>query len=103
MINGEEDAREERKDERKRCSPPGAMVNMPSYSYSKDLHRSRGIAAGSSGGTITKYHLQQMSALNVQNSVAPEPEGSSPYSQEPVAGPYPEPNGSTPHSPIQSP
>jgi hypothetical protein len=30
-----------------------------------------------------------------QNSVAPEPEGSSPHSQESATGPYPEPTGST--------
>jgi hypothetical protein len=29
--------------------------------------------------------------------VVPEPEGSPPYSQEPVTGPYPEPTESTPH------
>jgi hypothetical protein len=33
--------------------------------------------------------------------VAPEPEGSSPYSQEPATGPYPEPTESTVHSPNQ--
>jgi hypothetical protein len=40
---------------------------------------------------------------NYTNSVAPEPEGSSPYSQEPVTGPYPEPAGSNINSPRQSP
>jgi len=35
--------------------------------------------------------------------VVPEPEGSSPYSQEPATGPYPEPTGSNLHSPSQSP
>jgi hypothetical protein len=33
------------------------------------------------------------------NSVAPEPEGSSPHSQQPANGPYPEPAESTPHPP----
>jgi hypothetical protein len=37
------------------------------------------------------------------NSVAPEPEGSSPHSQQPSNGPYPEPDESTPHPPNQSP
>jgi hypothetical protein len=37
------------------------------------------------------------------NSVAPEPEGSSPHSQEPANDPYPEPGESTPHPPNQSP
>jgi hypothetical protein len=31
--------------------------------------------------------------------VAPEPEGSSPHSQQPANGPYPEPGESTPHPP----
>jgi hypothetical protein len=35
--------------------------------------------------------------------VAPEPEGSSPHSQQPANGPYPEPAESTPHPPNQSP
>jgi hypothetical protein len=33
------------------------------------------------------------------NSVAPEPEGSSPHSQQPANGPYPEPGESTQHPP----
>jgi hypothetical protein len=37
------------------------------------------------------------------NSVSPEPEGSSPYSQESATGLYPEPTGSNLHSPSQSP
>jgi hypothetical protein len=37
------------------------------------------------------------------NSVAPEPEGSSPHSQEPANNPYPEPGESTPHPPNQYP
>jgi hypothetical protein len=39
----------------------------------------------------------------ITNSVAPEPEGSSPYSQQPATGPYPEPTGSNLHSHSQSP
>jgi hypothetical protein len=31
----------------------------------------------------------------VTKSVVPEPEGSSPYLQEPATGPYPEPAGSS--------
>jgi hypothetical protein len=38
----------------------------------------------------------------VTNSVAPEPEGSSPHSQQPANDPYPEPGESTPHTPNQS-
>jgi hypothetical protein len=39
---------------------------------------------------------------HITNSVAPEPEGSSPHSQQPATGPYPEPgeSTSTPHPPI---
>jgi hypothetical protein len=37
------------------------------------------------------------------NSVAPEPEGSSPLSQQPANDPYPEPGESTPHPPNQTP
>jgi hypothetical protein len=40
---------------------------------------------------------------NQTNSVAPEPEGSSPHSQQPANGPYPEPGESTPHPPNQYP
>jgi hypothetical protein len=38
----------------------------------------------------------------ITNSVAPEPEGSSPHSQQPASGPYPEPGESTP-PPSQTP
>jgi hypothetical protein len=37
--------------------------------------------------------------VELTNSVAPEPEGSSPHSQQPANGPYPEPGESTPHPP----
>jgi hypothetical protein len=37
------------------------------------------------------------------NSMAPEPEGSSPHSQQPANGPYPEPGESTPHPPANLP
>jgi hypothetical protein len=37
------------------------------------------------------------------NSVAPEPEGSSPHSQQPANGSYPKPGESTPHPPNQFP
>jgi hypothetical protein len=39
----------------------------------------------------------------VTNSVAQEPEGSSPRSQQPTTSPYPEPVKSNPHPPSQSP
>jgi hypothetical protein len=38
----------------------------------------------------------------ITNSVAPEPEGSSPFLQKADNGPYPEPGESTPHSPSQT-
>jgi hypothetical protein len=34
----------------------------------------------------------------ITNSMVSEPEGSSPYSQEPATGPYPEPTESTTHT-----
>jgi hypothetical protein len=37
------------------------------------------------------------------DSVAPEPDGSSPHSQKLSNGPYPKPGESTPHSRSQSP
>jgi hypothetical protein len=37
------------------------------------------------------------------NSVAPEPEGSSPHSQQPASDPHPEPRESTPHTPANVP
>jgi hypothetical protein len=37
--------------------------------------------------------------MALTNSVAPESEGSSLYSQEPYTGPYPEPTKSTLHPP----
>jgi hypothetical protein len=36
------------------------------------------------------------SSFQLTNSVAPEPEGSSPHSQQPASDPYPEPDESTP-------
>jgi hypothetical protein len=39
----------------------------------------------------------------ITNSVAQEPEGSSPHSQQPTTGPCPEPVESNPHTPSQSP
>jgi hypothetical protein len=36
--------------------------------------------------------------ITLTNSMAPEPEGSSPHSQQPANGPYPEPGESTPHT-----
>jgi hypothetical protein len=41
--------------------------------------------------------------VGTTDSVAPEPEGSSPYSQEPATGTCPEPTGSNLHSPSRSP
>jgi hypothetical protein len=45
------------------------------------------------------FHLRKQPTNLLTNSVAPEPECSSPYSQEPATGPYPEPTGCTLHLP----
>jgi hypothetical protein len=37
--------------------------------------------------------------IRLTNPVTPEPQGSSPHSQQPPNGPYPEPAESTPHTP----
>jgi hypothetical protein len=47
--------------------------------------------------------IQKLTRLPLTNSVAPEPEGSSPHSQQPANDPSPEPAESTPHPPNQSP
>jgi hypothetical protein len=55
---------------------------------------------------ISKF-LQIAGLINTifkpSNSVAQEPEGSSPHSQQPATGPCPEPVESNPHPPSQSP
>jgi hypothetical protein len=43
---------------------------------------------------IVLYLLLTPFHKNLTNSVAPEPEGSSPHSQQPATGPCPEPTGS---------
>jgi hypothetical protein len=40
-------------------------------------------------------------SMKLTNSVASEPEGSSPHSQQPANGPYPEPGEPTPPPPNQ--
>jgi hypothetical protein len=56
---------------------------------------------GSHTTSITRISLlcfqKRWNCLYLTNSVTPEPEGSSPYSQEPATGPYPEPSGSNLH------
>jgi hypothetical protein len=49
------------------------------------------------------YMLSLWKPVQQTNSLAPEPEGSSPHSQQPANDPYPEPGESTPHTPNQSP
>jgi hypothetical protein len=49
------------------------------------------------------FRLFRSMLHKLTNSVAPEPEGSSPYPQGPATGPYPDPTGSNLHSPSQSP
>jgi hypothetical protein len=56
-------------------------------------------------GNYTSDLLQQsitfdfLYVFRMINSVAPEPEGSSPHSQQPAKGPYPEPGEPTPTPP----
>jgi hypothetical protein len=50
-----------------------------------------------------KAHKGVESELNITNSVAQEPEGSSPHSQQPVTDPCPEPVESNQYPPSQSP
>jgi hypothetical protein len=66
------------------------------------------VTAGRARVVITgwaRLKLQTVDWLTNQltNSVAPEPGGSSPHSQQPANGPYPEPAESTPHPLNQSP
>jgi hypothetical protein len=54
----------------------------------------------------TQYNMTYftiISTMSLTNSVAQEPEGSSPHSQQPATGPCPEPVESNPHPPCQSP
>jgi hypothetical protein len=62
---------------------PGLFSRLNQRKYISDL-------AGSFTANATYYG---------HNSVAPEPEGSSPHSQQPANCPYPEPGESTPHPP----
>jgi hypothetical protein len=55
-------------------------------------------------GTHVKFFSKELPTCGlhtVTNSVAPEPEGSSPYLQEPATGTYREPAGSNLNSPSQ--
>jgi hypothetical protein len=66
-----------------------------------------------SASSIVQYmqNFEDLTALSmhfptysvVTNSEAPEPECSSPHSQQPASDPYPEQGESTPHSSNQSP
>jgi hypothetical protein len=49
------------------------------------------------------WNAEESIVFGPTNSVVPEPEGSSPYLQEPATDPYPEPAGSNLHFPIQCP
>jgi hypothetical protein len=56
------------------------------------------------GGYCLGRRINKLYKITVEltNSVAPEPEGSSPHSQQPSNGPYPEPGESIQHIPSQS-
>jgi hypothetical protein len=49
------------------------------------------------GGVNVKHQLHLEQSVSLPNSVAPEPEGSSPHSQESAIGPYPGRVESIPH------
>jgi hypothetical protein len=58
------------------------------------------------GGVIRKSdraNQQTIAYLELTKSVAQEPEGSSPHSQQPTTGPCPKPDKPNPHPPSQSP
>jgi hypothetical protein len=46
---------------------------------------------------------EELCPMKLTHSVEPEPDGSSPHSQQPATCPYPEPGGSTPHPPTSLP
>jgi hypothetical protein len=50
-----------------------------------------------------KYKIRLLNYDSIANSMVPEPEGSSPCSQQPTTGHYPESGESNPHCPSQSP
>jgi hypothetical protein len=49
--------------------------------------------------SFNRHHRTLATLRKLTNSVAQEPEGSSPHSQQPATGPCPEPVESNPHSP----
>jgi hypothetical protein len=49
-----------------------------------------------------KWYFRRPGLSWLTNSVAPEPEGSSPHSQQAANGSHAEPGESTPHTPNQS-
>jgi hypothetical protein len=52
--------------------------------------------------TVKKFMVGYVNLL-LTNSMVPQPEGSSPYSQEPATGPYPGPTESIRHPPANLP
>jgi hypothetical protein len=58
---------------------------------------------GRGNKTWIEVNSNTMNSVKLTNSVAQEPEGSSPHSQQSATGPCPETVESNPHTPSQSP
>jgi hypothetical protein len=71
------------------------MIRFPEIHKLNPVHLTRFIH------NIT-FNITSYSYNVITKYVAPEPEGSSPHSQNPANGPYPEPGESTPHPPPPS-
>jgi hypothetical protein len=76
----------------------GNYVQNITVSAEKNSNLSAGSATATGKTLSSKASLVSTTPQERTNSVAPEPEGSSPHSQQPPSGPYPEPGESTPHS-----
>jgi hypothetical protein len=71
------------------------MPGTPYFENFEDTCANQGLTV------VTRSDAQQSRLPLTLNSVAPEPEGSSPRSQQPAIGPYPEPVEFTLHTPSQ--
>jgi hypothetical protein len=83
-----------RKDVKRKNYCKSYIFNLKSWNFSR--RRSRYSVAFLI--SLVQY-FGYVATLILTNSVAPEPEGSSPHSQQPAKGLYPEPGESTPRPP----